>query len=139
MATEPMETCAGVALAGAVFTGVDADVDDGVVAGADVSGAAAVLAACSRPLLLSWVGALLLMPTAAVGAKEGDAADDATGEEAALLAAGADVVAAVLVVAVLTGVAEDVVDAVGEVAARAMPAKVVRVNAVMMSLFMMSP
>jgi hypothetical protein len=79
------------------------------------------------------------MPTAAVGAKEGDAADDATGEEAALLAAGADVVAAVLVVAVLTGVAEDVVDAVGEVAARAMPAKVVRVNAVMMSLFMMSP
>ena len=27
-----METCAGVALAGAVFTGVDADVDDGVVA-----------------------------------------------------------------------------------------------------------
>jgi hypothetical protein len=76
------------------------------------------------------------MPTAAVGAKEGDAADDATGEEAALLAAGVDAVAAVLVVAVLTG---DVVDAVGEVAARAMPAKVVRVNAVMMSLFMMSP
>ena len=49
---EPMETCAGVTLVGAVFAGVDPVVDAGVVAGAPV-----VLAACSEPLPMPWLGA----------------------------------------------------------------------------------
>ena len=69
---EPMETCAGVTLVGAVFAGVDPVVDAGVVAGAPV-----VLAACSEPLLMpwvgAWVGAFMLTPTAGVGADAVDA------------------------------------------------------------------